>query len=271
MADDHYKVLGVGPESSAAEIRKAFRAKARKYHPDKQPPGTPDAQIQRAKQEFQRVAAAFEILGNEKKRKSYDVGRSNSSSKSGVAGAAPRNSKSKRGWQEPDEEELRKRREYDLAAYHERKKKQDEEKERKKAEDLRVVEELGVKLPPASVHARVGQDDDSDASSVLSFDVGLDRNRFNFDDLDLDDLKLGKDCHAHGEVWNLQKPPSEKTIEVPAPAAAAPAAPAGRRSGEAVTAGGAGVREEKAKKPGLLSRLSSSLRRSTSRSSRSSG
>ncbi len=38
MADatpDHYEVLGVGLEASISEIRKAFRAKALEFHPDK--------------------------------------------------------------------------------------------------------------------------------------------------------------------------------------------------------------------------------------------
>ncbi len=63
---DYYEVLGVGREASGAEIKKAFRALAMKWHPDKNQ-GDADAESK-----FKEVAEAYEILGDEQKRGMYN-------------------------------------------------------------------------------------------------------------------------------------------------------------------------------------------------------
>lgn len=58
-----YDTLGVSPESDAGEIKSAYRKKAQASHPDR-PKG--DAEV------FHAIQKAYDILGNEEKRKRYD-------------------------------------------------------------------------------------------------------------------------------------------------------------------------------------------------------
>src|SRR5262249_24459742 len=64
---DPYDVLGVGKSASAAEIKSAFRRLAKKYHPDQ-------SKEPRAKERFAEIGAAYEILGDEKRRGAFDRG-----------------------------------------------------------------------------------------------------------------------------------------------------------------------------------------------------
>ncbi|AVR45700.1 molecular chaperone DnaJ [Christiangramia fulva] len=66
MKEDYYEILGVSKNASAAEIKKAYRKMALKYHPDKNPG---DA---KAEEMFKKSAEAYEVLGNEQKRAKYD-------------------------------------------------------------------------------------------------------------------------------------------------------------------------------------------------------
>ncbi len=68
MAQDPYQELGVGRGASADEIRKAFRKLAKELHPDRNPG---DA---KSEERFKRVSAAFDILGDEEKKKKFDRG-----------------------------------------------------------------------------------------------------------------------------------------------------------------------------------------------------
>ncbi len=63
---DYYKILELDKSASEAEIKKAYRKLARKYHPDLNPN---DAS---AKQKFQRINEANEVLSDPEKRKKYD-------------------------------------------------------------------------------------------------------------------------------------------------------------------------------------------------------
>src|SRR6476659_9611922 len=61
-----YEVLGVAKTASADEIRKVYRKLARKHHPDVNPGKPAEAE------KFKQIAAAYEVLSDEKKRKAYD-------------------------------------------------------------------------------------------------------------------------------------------------------------------------------------------------------
>lgn len=68
MARDPYEVLGVSKKASEAEVKKAFRALAKKYHPDSHP------NDQNAVKNFQEVNTAYEIVGDKEKRAQFDRG-----------------------------------------------------------------------------------------------------------------------------------------------------------------------------------------------------
>jgi len=63
---DYYKILGVNKDASSAEIKKAYRKLARKYHPDISP-NDPQAE-----QKFKEINEANEVLSNSENRKKYD-------------------------------------------------------------------------------------------------------------------------------------------------------------------------------------------------------
>ncbi|KAI0701331.1 hypothetical protein BC835DRAFT_1323461 [Cytidiella melzeri] len=62
-----YDLLGVRPDATEDDIKKAYRRKAREHHPDKNP-NDPEAG-----QKFQEMAAAYEILSSADTRDSYDM------------------------------------------------------------------------------------------------------------------------------------------------------------------------------------------------------
>ena len=63
---DYYDVLGVNKNSSQDEIKKAYRKVALKNHPDRNPDD------KEAEDRFKEAAEAYDILGNEEKRRKYD-------------------------------------------------------------------------------------------------------------------------------------------------------------------------------------------------------
>lgn len=68
MDQDLYKILSVKRTANHDEIRGAYRKLAKEYHPDRNP-GDKEAEEQ-----FKRISAAFDILGDPDKRKRYDAG-----------------------------------------------------------------------------------------------------------------------------------------------------------------------------------------------------
>ena len=64
---DYYEVLGVPKDASDAEIKKAFKKLALKYHPDRNP-DNPKA----AEEKFKEINEAYSVLSNKQKRAQYD-------------------------------------------------------------------------------------------------------------------------------------------------------------------------------------------------------
>jgi molecular chaperone DnaJ len=63
---DYYQALGVPKNATPAEIKKAYRKLAQKHHPDA---NRGDAS---AEERFKEISAAYDVLGDPEKRKSYD-------------------------------------------------------------------------------------------------------------------------------------------------------------------------------------------------------
>lgn len=79
MGKDYYDILGIEKGASQDEIKKAFRKKAHTYHPDKK---TGD------EAKFKEVNEAYQVLGDEEKRKQYDQFGSTFDQQGGFGGNA---------------------------------------------------------------------------------------------------------------------------------------------------------------------------------------
>lgn len=67
---DPYDTLGVAPDATQDEIKKAYRRLALQHHPDKV---SDESLREESEIKFKEVAAAYELLSNEEKRRNYDT------------------------------------------------------------------------------------------------------------------------------------------------------------------------------------------------------
>jgi curved DNA-binding protein len=67
MAEDYYKILGVNRSASEAEIKKAYRKLAMKYHPDHAKGD------KTAEEKFKKISEAYAVLSDKEKRQEYDT------------------------------------------------------------------------------------------------------------------------------------------------------------------------------------------------------
>jgi DnaJ-class molecular chaperone len=68
---DHYKTLGISENSSIDEIKKAYRKLSLKYHPDKNQGSAEAVEM------FQKISEAYEVIGNDEKKREYDTMKKN--------------------------------------------------------------------------------------------------------------------------------------------------------------------------------------------------
>ncbi len=68
MTDDYYERLGLKKGATKQEIKKAFKKKAMKYHPDR----APEDKKKEYEEKFKEINEAVSVLGDDKKRQQYD-------------------------------------------------------------------------------------------------------------------------------------------------------------------------------------------------------
>lgn len=83
MARDYYDVLGVNRNASEDEIKRAYRRKAKQYHPDANP-NNPGAEAR-----FKEVNEAYEVLRDDDKRSAYNHFGANWQNYQGFNGQSP--------------------------------------------------------------------------------------------------------------------------------------------------------------------------------------
>jgi DnaJ-class molecular chaperone len=64
---DYYEVLQISPNADQETIHRVYRIQAQRFHPDNRDQGNADS--------FRKVADAYQILGDPKKRAAYDAER----------------------------------------------------------------------------------------------------------------------------------------------------------------------------------------------------
>jgi DnaJ homolog subfamily C member 3 len=68
---DYYKILDVPRTATDKEIKKAYRKKAQEWHPDKYRGDLPAKEVEKKMSE---INLAWDVLGNEERRRNYDNG-----------------------------------------------------------------------------------------------------------------------------------------------------------------------------------------------------
>jgi curved DNA-binding protein CbpA len=68
---DYYSLLDVAPDAATAEIKRAFRRFARRYHPDRFA-GAGQEKLSRASQIYRRGSEAYQVLSDPVARRAYD-------------------------------------------------------------------------------------------------------------------------------------------------------------------------------------------------------
>ena len=67
--EDYYEILGIKKDATEAEIKKAYRKLALKWHPDKNPDNREEAE-----EHFKKINEAYSVLSDKNKRNQYDHG-----------------------------------------------------------------------------------------------------------------------------------------------------------------------------------------------------
>jgi len=227
MSGDYYAIVGVDSSATQKDISKAFRAKARKLHPDKQPPGASEAQQLKAKKAFQELALAYEVLSDETKRADYNlscpVPSSNANHGTGTQAHARANPQTGRGNTAARSGPWYGESEYEDWDFRQNRDDQTRQEETEKKQKAGLGEQHGHAFgglgshwvkpgPPPKATGWSGwkqsggeskkrsADDDSDVSSTLSFNIDI-----NLQDLDLQDLEMYEvSGMAPAEVWTFE-------------------------------------------------------------------
>ena len=72
---NYYEILEITENADVSQIKKKYRKLVMKYHPDR------NSGSEENVKKFREITQAYEILGNEKKRKEYDYKRKNENNK----------------------------------------------------------------------------------------------------------------------------------------------------------------------------------------------
>jgi len=80
----HYQTLGVAKDATPEQIKKAYRKLALKWHPDRNPDNKSAAE-----QKFKEIGEAYSVLSDADKRRSYDLGESDTTHNRNFSGANP--------------------------------------------------------------------------------------------------------------------------------------------------------------------------------------
>lgn len=98
---DYYSILGVERKASEEDVKKAYKALAKKWHPDKNPNNQ-----EVATRKFKEVSEAYQVLGDSVKRREYDRGgdRNDTRQSSNAGRRRHGEQETKHAWSEPQDD-----------------------------------------------------------------------------------------------------------------------------------------------------------------------